>query len=169
MPRIAPAQPETQSATELLAARFLNVFTCFVELTKIDNPDEVVAQLSVKQLQALDLIRREPGISQKTLAQRLDVTSATVSYWIARMLESHLVERRAHETDARRMRLYLGTYGLELTRQLERAQIAAAADLLSSLPLREQQSVVETLERALAQTQQRRAGAPLAAHDTGVA
>lgn len=150
-----PHTRRTQTTTDRLAARFLGVFARLLELTKPENPDDVVAQLSVKQLQALDLIRREPGISQKALAERLEVTSASVSIWIGKMLESKLVERWVHEDDARMMRLYLGRYGQKLVRQVEQAQIDVIADLLSSLPLEEQQSVIETLERALVLREQR--------------
>jgi DNA-binding MarR family transcriptional regulator len=153
MPR--PAQ-DHQDSTYTLAARFLGVFTRLAELTKPENPDDVVAQLSVKQLQALDLIRREPGISQKALAERLEVTSAAISIWIGRMQQANLVERRAHEDDARVMHLYLGAYGHELVSKVQQAQTAVIADLLSGLPQEEQQAVVETLERALALREQSR-------------
>lgn len=145
MPRPAKDEPITHT----LAARFLGVFTRLSELTRPENPDAVVAQLSVKQLQALDLIRREPGISQKSLAERLEVTSAAISIWIGKFQEARLVERRAHPDDARVMHLYLGAYGQELVAKVEQAQVAVIADLLSGLPVQEQQNVVETLERAL--------------------
>lgn len=150
-----PRQARTQTETNLLATRLLGVFTRMAELTKPEIPDNVIAQLSVKQLHALDLIRREPGISQKVLAEHLGVTSASVSIWIGKMVEAKLVERSAHEDDARVMQLYLGAYGQELVRMVEQSQIAAIADLLSALPLEEQQSVVEMLERALVLREQR--------------
>ncbi len=158
---------QTQTTTEQLAERFFSVFTRLLGLTKAVKPDEVVAQLSVKQLQALDLIRREPGISQKALAEHLEVTSASVSMWIGKMLESRLVERQAHEADARMMRLYLGAYGQELVRKLEQSQIAAIADLLSVLPPQEQQAVVQTLERALELSEQRDRASYSTAHSAG--
>jgi DNA-binding MarR family transcriptional regulator len=143
------SQTGTETSTYALAARFLGVFTRLAEVARVENPDEVIAQLSVKHLQALDLIRREPGISQKALAERLEVTSASVSIWIGKLVEAKLVVRQAHDDDARVMHLYLGTYGQELVRKVEQAQIAGIADLLSRLPLEEQEAVVETLERAL--------------------
>jgi DNA-binding MarR family transcriptional regulator len=156
-----PAHKKTQTATHELATRFLGVFTTMLQLTKVENPDNVVAQLSVKQLQALDLIRREPGISQKALAEQLEVTSASVSIWIGKMLESKLVERWAHDDDARVMHLYLGPYGRELVNKMEQMQISTIADLLSDLPLEEQEMVVETLERALALRAQRLEAQPV--------
>jgi DNA-binding MarR family transcriptional regulator len=150
------SRKDTQAVTYELAARFLGVFTTLFELTKPENPDNVVAQLNVKQLMALDLIRREPGISQKALAEQLEVTPASVSIWINKMLESNLVERMAHEDDARVMHLYLGTYGQMLVKEVEQTQINRIVELLSDLPLEEQQSVVETLERALKRRAQRR-------------
>jgi DNA-binding MarR family transcriptional regulator len=152
---MATRNKRSQEATQQLAARFLDVVTHLFELTKLDNPDGVVAQLSVKQLQALDLIRREPGISQKALAERLEVTSASVSIWIGKMVEAQLVERWAHNDDARVMHLYLGPYGRELVNKLQQAQVDTIADFLNDLPLEDQQLVVETLERALTLRAQR--------------
>lgn len=150
----------TDVVTYELAARFLGIFTNLMQITRMENPDHVVAQLSVKQLQALDLIRRQPGISQKALAEHLEVTSASVSIWIGKLVEAKLVERWAHNDDARVMHLYLGPYGRELVNKLEQAQIHTIADLLSDLPLEEQQLVVETLERALARRAQRQEAQP---------
>ncbi len=140
---------DEQKQTVRLAARFLAVFQRLLELTQEETPSEVVAQLSVNQLRTLHLIYREPGISQKALAERLDVTPASISIWISRMLDAQLVERFHHETDARVMCLYLGPVGRELVHQVEKNQIDAIAELLDGLLLEEQQLVVEALERAL--------------------
>lgn len=145
MTKPTSSDPETLS----LAARFLGVLLRLTELTTDETPDEVVAQLNVNQLRALNLIYREPGISQKALAERLDVTSASVSVSIGKMLEAKLVEKHHDPVDGRIMRLYLGARGQELVRKVEDQQIRGIARLLDGLPLTEQQLVVETLERAL--------------------
>jgi DNA-binding MarR family transcriptional regulator len=137
------------SETFALAARFLGVLFSLTELTEDETPDDVVAQLSVNQLRALNLIYREPGISQKALAERLEITPASVSISIGKMLETELVEKYHNETDGRFMRLYLGTRGQDLVRKVEAAQTRSIAALLDGLPLEEQRNVVETLERAL--------------------
>ena len=149
--------------TQKLAERFLGVFLRLIELTKEETPDDVVAQLNINQLRALNLIYREPGISQKALAERLEISSASVSISIGKMLETKLVEKYHDEADGRFMRLYLGARGQELVRKVEAEQIRTIAELLDGLPLDEQRSVVETLERALLVREQKLASALVAA------
>ncbi|MFN8447011.1 MAG: MarR family transcriptional regulator [Anaerolineae bacterium] len=137
------------SETYLRAERLLGVFFRLTQLTNEETPDEVVAQLNVNQLRALNLIYREPGISQKALAERLDISSAAVSVSIGKLLEAELVERHHDADDGRIMNLYLGSRGKELVRKVEDGQIQVIAELLDGLPADEQARVVETLERAL--------------------
>lgn len=140
-----------QQETYRLAARFLGVFQQLLEFTEAEAPDDVVAQLSVNQLRTLNLIYRHPGISQKELAEQLDVTQAAISIWIRQMQDAKLVHKHPYEEDARVMCLYLGSVGQELVEHFERTQTDALASLLAGLPLTEQQFVVEALEDALDQ------------------
>lgn len=133
-----------------LAARFYAVFQRVSEFTKERTPDDFVAQLSVNQLRALRFIRREPGISQKALAEKLEVTSAAVSMWISKLIDAEFVQKYPSEDDARMMCLYLGPAGQELIRTFEQTQIEIIAGVLHGMPRDEQQIVVEALERALA-------------------
>lgn len=137
------------SETYLRAERLLGVFSRLMQLTKDETPDEVMAQLNVNQLRALNLIYHEPGISQKALAERLDISSAAVSVGVGKLLEAKLVERHHDADDGRIMNLYLGARGKELVRKVEDGQIQVIAELLDGLPPDEQAQVVETLERAL--------------------
>ena len=156
--------PVALNETYSLAERFLRVFQSLVRLTDEQAPDIGVEQLNVNQLLALDLIYREPGISQKAVAEQLDVTSASVSINVAKMLELKLVEKHPDEEDGRFMRLYLSPDGQELVKKIETAQIAVIAELLNGLPLEEQQTVVEALERALVARSQ----ALRTAHDAAI-
>jgi DNA-binding MarR family transcriptional regulator len=141
--------PATDIETYTLAERFLGVFLRLTQLTEDETPDDVVAQLNVNQLRALNLIYREPGISQKALAERLEITPASVSVSIGKMLDAELVEKHHDDADGRFTRLYLGSRGQELVRKVESAQTRTIAELLGGLPPEEQRNVVETLERAL--------------------
>lgn len=62
----------------------------------------------------LFLLRREPGLTQKALAEALHVSAATLSVSITRFEAAGLVERRVDEADARRVRLYLTEAGEQL-------------------------------------------------------
>ncbi|MCC6804867.1 MAG: MarR family transcriptional regulator [Anaerolineae bacterium] len=145
MTKAKRGDPETFA----LAERLLGVFLRLTQITKDETPDDMVAQLNVNQLRALNLIYHEPGISQKALADRLGVTSASVSVSIGKMLEADLVERHHDSEDGRIQRLYLGASGRELVRRAEDVQVQVIAELLDGLPLDEQRLVVQLLERAL--------------------
>lgn len=140
---------DRKSETYALAQRFLGVFLRLAQITSEETPDDVLAQLNVNQLRALNLIYREPGISQKALAERLDVSSASVSVSVGKMLEAELVEKRHDADDGRLLCLYLGPRGQELARKVETGQIRVIAELLGGLAVEEQRHVVQTLERAL--------------------
>ncbi len=144
-----------QQETYRLAGRFLGVFQQLLQFTEEETPDDAVAQLSVNQLRTLNLIYRHPGISQKELAEQLDVTQAAISIWIRQMQDANLVHKHPYEEDARVMCLYLGSVGQELVECFEQTQTSAIADLLAGLPLTEQKFVVEALERALDQHQRK--------------
>jgi DNA-binding MarR family transcriptional regulator len=151
MTRTASGASETYS----LAERLLGVFFRLTQLTKDETPDDVMEQLNVNQLRALNLIYRQPRISQKTLAERLDVTSASVSVSVGKLLEAGLVERHHDPDDGRIMCLSLGPRGKALVRKVEAGQIRVIVELLDGLPFEEQVQVVETLERALAIREQK--------------
>ena len=144
MAKMKGGDPETYA----LAERLLGVFLRMTQLTKEETPDEM-EQLNVNQLRALNLIYHEPGISQKVLADRLGVTSASVSVSISKMLDADLVERRHDADDGRVMCLYLGKQGRELVRKVESEQVQVIAELLNGLLLEEQRIVVQLLEQAL--------------------
>ncbi|MDO5067886.1 MAG: MarR family transcriptional regulator [Propionibacteriaceae bacterium] len=58
-------------------------------------------QLSEGRLAALLAVVDEPGISPRTVADRLEVTTATVTGLLDGLERAGLVERRPHETDRR--------------------------------------------------------------------
>lgn len=62
------------------------------------------------------------GLTQRELVERLDVEQATMANTLARMERDGLIERRAHETDARAKTVHLTTKAVALR---EPAQAAA--------------------------------------------
>ncbi len=154
-------QKQEHHETQKLAERFLGVFLRLTQLTRDETPDDLIAQLNVNQLRALNLIYNKPGISQKALAEELEITSASVSVSISKMLEAGLVEKYHDEEDGRYIHLYLGPRGRELVRRVEAAQVNSIAELLAGLPLDEQRGIVEALEHALMIREEKLENAPV--------
>ena len=146
------ASLEPSDETYQLAERFLRVLRSLDRLTKI-KPDQHIEQLNLNQLRTLIQIRNYPGISQKDIAEKLEITPASVSIAIRQMEEINLVERIADSDDGRIMRLYLGAFGKKIVRETETAQIATVANLLTPLNSEEQRMLIELLEIALKHSQ----------------
>lgn len=146
------AVDEPNDETKDLALRFLRVFEYmgkFAKQHQPNHPHHVIRQLHLNQMHMLGLLHRDPGISQKDLAERMELTAAAVSTSVREMVGYGLVDRLPDPDDARLMRLHLSQHGRELFDEAQKMRCAGMADLLSALPLDEQRMIVEALERAL--------------------
>lgn len=139
--------------TQELAARFLKVLGTLFKLAGHRLPKVVVGQLHMNQLHALHMLHNEPGMAQKDVAERLEITAAAVSTAVRDMEALGLVERRPDPHDARQMRLYLCPFGQQIVDEAFRMRCSAVAHLLSALPFDEQRMIVDVLERALKASQ----------------
>lgn len=137
------------SETEELALRFLNVMGYLFKVAQHRMPDHVVGQLHLNQLHMLHMLEHHPGLSQKDIAERLQITPPAVSTAVRDMETLGLVQRQPGPTDARQMHLYLCPIGKEIVSEAKKMRQAAIANLLSVLPIEEQRQIVEMLERAL--------------------
>ncbi|OLT39721.1 hypothetical protein BJF86_07760 [Serinicoccus sp. CNJ-927] len=98
----------TEAETELhaLAIRWL-------------EPLPLPADLTLRQLQVLTLVRHTPGITGQDLAGHLGVTTATTSGLVDRVVGKAWVEREHDPADRRRVLLRLTAEGEELLAGLE--------------------------------------------------
>jgi DNA-binding MarR family transcriptional regulator len=143
---------EPDDETKDLALRFLRVFEYMVKFAKHrqpNQPDHIIRQLHLNQMHMLGLLHHDPGISQKDLAERMQLTPAAVSTSVREMVGYGLVDRLPDPDDARLMRLHLSRNGRAMFDEAQKMRCAIMADLLSALPLDEQRMIVEALERAL--------------------
>lgn len=139
------------SETYELADRLLRVFETLSKLVRYRVPPGIKEplNLSLTQVRILHLLFKHPGVSQKELADRLEVTPAAISQAVRALLAADLVERHSDPQDTRAWQLYLSPHGQNLVEGVLATQRQAVATLLSGLPLEEQYVVVEALERAL--------------------
>ena len=135
-----------------LARRLLRVIDVITKFAEQGMPDDL-AQLSINQARTLYLLLHQPGISQKDLAGRLQVTPAAVSVTVRDMETSGWIERQPDPGDARQIRLALTKRGQEFIVKGEEMRYNAVARMLDALPVEEQRAVVEALERAFEITQ----------------
>lgn len=132
-----------------LAERLLRVFVSLGKLAQYRIPEGVSERLNVTQIRILHQLAHHPHLSQKELAAHLEITPAAISQAVRALTEAGLVERQPDPADTRVWRLSLSPRGRELIACVQEARRTAVARLLSGLPLDEQRTVVEALERAL--------------------
>src|SRR6185503_1956576 len=105
---------------------------------------------SPNQIKMLHLVFHKPGISQTNAAERLGVTTASISTSVREMEAQGLIERRANPDDARVMLLHLAPLGEQIFEQVFASFIDTCANLLGVLPSEDQQQLIERFETVLA-------------------
>lgn len=140
--------------TRDLAARFIETMMHLAKMAEYKVPVDV-DNLNVTQLRCLVLIQDNPGITQKELAERLEITPASVSVAMRHLVKMGLVERHPSETDGRIMNLFLGPRGQKMVHDTQNIRIEVFSDVLSNLPIEDQRMMVEAMERAVASKQRK--------------
>lgn len=71
------------------------------------------------QMAFFKLLAEEGGLSQRKIAERLNITPPSVAVSIKRMEKSGMVERRPDEKDQRITRIYLTEKGVQVNRKMK--------------------------------------------------
>lgn len=137
--------------TLILAGRFLRAIQSLEKLLKL-KPDSMVESLTVNQLRALLIIHNHAAIAQKDIAERLGITSASVSVLIRHMEDMNLITRRPDKSDGRMMRLYLGKTGRDVVAEAEAIQLLVVSEMLNRITIEQQRQLVTLLERTLSES-----------------
>lgn len=131
-----------------LARRLLRVIDVITKFSEQQRMPEEFARLRITQVRILHLLLHRPGISQKSLAKLLQITPAAVSVTVRDLEVAGLIERSPDPEDARQMNLVLSERGEALVTSGEDMRYGAVAKMLEALPIKDQQMIVEALERA---------------------
>ena len=91
----------------------------------------------------------EDGLTQRDLVDRLDVEQATMANTLARMERDGLIERRAHETDARARTIHLTARARELREPAEAAAREVNALALGGMDAAERERFVAAIGQAV--------------------
>lgn len=116
---------------------------------RYEVPDDISENLNITHIRILYYVYLQPSINQKDIAEKLQLTAATVLTTIRHMQELELIQRRQDESDVRIMHLFLGTRGQELVKMMRDKQLVAAAEFLSFLKKDERSQLINLLEQAL--------------------
>jgi DNA-binding MarR family transcriptional regulator len=141
--------PDTDDLTLAFAKRFMNCYTALRSHIASKSIINYPPGLSMNQIKMMHLVFHKPGISQTAVAERLGVTTASISTSVRELEGQGLIERRANPDDARVMLLHLAPLGEQIFAQLFEGFTNTFADLLKVLPTDYQEQLVELLEQAL--------------------
>lgn len=144
-----PAKIAPDHVTYAYAERLMTAFSALRSYIATQPIINYPPGLSPNQLKMLHLVFHRPGISQTSVAERLGVTTASISTSVREMEAQGLIERRSNPDDARVMLLHLAPFGEEIFEQVFDRFINTFADLLGVLPTDDQQQLVERLEQML--------------------
>lgn len=98
--------------------------------------DRRVAHLNLTRAQwrALKCIHRDPGLTQKALAEELEMEPIAIGRAIDRLQKAGFVERHADPADRRVWRLHLAPPSLDVMREVERLSGEMRETVLREIP-----------------------------------
>lgn len=113
------------------------------------GPVVVPADLTLRQVQVLALVRSTPDLTGQDLARLLDVTTPTTSGIVERIVSRGWLERRPDPEDRRRTLLRVTAEGEEVLDALEGPPRQARARLLDGLQVEELEDLARLVGRLL--------------------
>ncbi|GAA1185820.1 hypothetical protein GCM10009584_29830 [Ornithinimicrobium humiphilum] len=113
------------------------------------DPVPMPADLTLRQVQVLALVRATPDLTAQDLAGVLDVTTPTVSGILERIVSRGWLERRPDPDDRRRQLLRVTQEGEDVLAALEDPPRRARARLLDGLELDELEDLGRLVGRML--------------------
>jgi len=101
--------------------------------------------LSRAQWTILDILEQAPGLTQREIAERLDVEPITVARMLDRLSARDVIERRPDPRDRRVWRIHLSEDGARIREMTADRRAALGREITSGLP----DEVTQALERGL--------------------
>lgn len=96
---------------------------------------------------ALGILSRTPGLTQKQLAERLELGQASTGRLVDRLQQRDYVERRADDADRRVYRLFVTAQASQVLQQLEQLSSNMYQQWLADVPATQIDAVSQTLIR----------------------
>ena len=117
---------------------------------------ERISPLGLAPAQFMTLLELwdQEGLTQRELVERLDVEQATMANTLTRMERDGLIERRAHETDARAKTIHLTSHARALQQKAQAAAREVNARALDGMTEREQEQFIAAIRGAVERLRQ---------------
>ena len=103
--------------------------------------------LTRSQWQVIAIVRRQPGINQVQLAERLDVKPITVARTLDRLEKAGWLERKACKSDRRVNQLYLTQRVQDVVTQMRELALETRQNMLNNISRQEHEMLLSILTK----------------------
>ena len=102
----------------------------------------------------LDLLSEHDGLSQRQIADMLDIRPQSISEAIATLEERALIRKEINEQDRRGLLIYITEEGLKTRTELHNERVRNAKRIFASISEEEKQTLLELLEKVTSALQE---------------
>lgn len=110
-----------------------NIVEFYEKLSSWEHEVVRGSDLTPNQMHAIETIGHEKSLRMKELAERLGVTTGTLTVTVDRLEQKGLIERRPHETDRRSYRVVLTQSGKKHFRKHHEFHVKLTEEIVSVL------------------------------------
>ena len=135
--------------TEVSGEELMHLFRYCFNLMRRRYHQTVHGKVGTRQGQGkiLSVLRREDGIGQKELAERLQIRPASLGELLIKLEEKGLIRRTPSEKDRRSLIVSLTDSGKEQLRGFHRQREQAYCDMLTALSAEEKEQFYQILSK----------------------
>ena len=103
--------------------------------------------LSLSQMHILEILGVNKALRMKELAERMGVTTGTLTVLVDKLVQNDLVRRRPHDTDRRSVLVEPTTAGLALFHEHDALHDRLTSDITAGLDPEERRALESALEK----------------------
>lgn len=139
--------------TEISGEELMHLFRYCFNLMRRRYHQTVHGKVGTRQGQGkiLSVLRREDGIGQKELAERLQIRPASLSELLDKMQKSGWIQRRGNEKDRRKINIFLTEDGKGISQQMIEARRDMASTVFGVLNEEEQEQLEMLLSKLISE------------------
>jgi DNA-binding MarR family transcriptional regulator len=109
------------------------------------------SDLTPSQMHAIEIVGHEKSLRMKELAEKLGVTTGTLTVTVDKLAKKALIERKPHETDRRSYRIVLTDAGNKYFAQHHELHLKLTKEMVSILTTEELKTFEFVLKKILTQ------------------
>ncbi len=106
--------------------------------------------LTLSQMHTVEILSSQGALKMKELAEKMGITTGTLTVLVDRLEDAGMVERKPHETDRRSIRVLLTEKGLAHAREHHKLHNRLTQELISDMSPEEMEGLARCLRKMLA-------------------